>query len=377
MILALTMFFLLMWVILQLYINIIKIKYSVEAKEALIEETYYIFEKLNIELKDYTIDYEEYYNRQMVWCDDSLYRNNFVRDTESSTANKHCDNFTNYGNRNSIQSTPENSISYYFCSSSTTEATPHIVIQSNNIAWSWCFDEWLMTTPYYQSYWQYKRQFRDVKNNIDFRTGAVWDNDDQNLGLWPIAIADDTNIKELYLISKGWNQRILFRLDLISQGDRNRDGTISWDNEYFYTLQMLKLRWFDAWQNHNLDSYSTWSYDGQIDTRTCDYTQWFICDGPNISNTISSWFRLPDGSDDWRVNILEKNLTITDRNINIQPNTNTEYNRNNENIINPYFTISLTTKLYGEIRYQRIKKSIENFQLNLQTTFNTRSFYTD
>jgi hypothetical protein len=32
---------------------------------------YELFEKINILIKDYTIDYEEYFNRSMVGCKDS------------------------------------------------------------------------------------------------------------------------------------------------------------------------------------------------------------------------------------------------------------------------------------------------------------------
>ena len=41
---------------------------SIIARQNIIQQWYEFFERLNILMQDYTIDYEEYYNRQMVWC---------------------------------------------------------------------------------------------------------------------------------------------------------------------------------------------------------------------------------------------------------------------------------------------------------------------
>jgi hypothetical protein len=40
-----------------------------EAKADILETTYYMMEKVNVLLKDYTIDYDEYFNRSRVGCD--------------------------------------------------------------------------------------------------------------------------------------------------------------------------------------------------------------------------------------------------------------------------------------------------------------------
>ena len=68
----------------------------------------------------------------------------------------------------------------------------------------------------------------------------------------PNAIDDATNAKELYLISQDGRSRILIRRALLESGDRNKNGTIE-DTEKLYTLQILKLRGFDAGDNHNFD----------------------------------------------------------------------------------------------------------------------------
>ncbi len=45
-----------------------------------------------------------------------------------------------------------------------------------------------------------------------------------------------------------------------------------------YTLQILKLRGFDAGRTHSFDAENDNEvYDGQIDTWACDYGQHFNC----------------------------------------------------------------------------------------------------
>ena len=51
-----------------IYSFIIKSNREVSARQAAIQQWYEFFERLNILMQDYTIDYEEYFNRQMVWC---------------------------------------------------------------------------------------------------------------------------------------------------------------------------------------------------------------------------------------------------------------------------------------------------------------------
>lgn len=87
---------------------------------------------------------------------------------------------------------------------------------------------------------------------------------------------------------------------------------------------------------------------------------------------------MPLDENDGRVNLFQKNITISDRNLIISPNKNPKYAlAQPESQINPYFTIYLTSKLYGSIRRKRLgMQNIDNFQISLQTTFNTKNFYT-
>jgi len=68
-IIATTLFFIMMVAILSAYRGILRFKYIFQAKASILENTYYMMEKVNVLLKDYTIDYDEYFNRSRVGCD--------------------------------------------------------------------------------------------------------------------------------------------------------------------------------------------------------------------------------------------------------------------------------------------------------------------
>jgi Tfp pilus assembly protein PilE len=67
-ILAITGFFLLMVIVMNAFLGIVKLRYNFQARAQLIENSYYAMEKLNLILRNYTIDYEEYFNRWHVGC---------------------------------------------------------------------------------------------------------------------------------------------------------------------------------------------------------------------------------------------------------------------------------------------------------------------
>jgi hypothetical protein len=325
-------------------------------------------------LKDYTIDYEEYFNRKNVWCD--MYNTNFTRDVGTDW---YCNLPTGYGNRSNIDQSPSSERKIYFCSSDNTDESrpinPERVLPNTQVQNGW----WCSNTGQ-QSFGQYRWQFRDVKNNIDSVQGAWNDDDDENVMRWPSALDNATWTQELYLISQDGKSRIFIRRALIESGDFNHDWDIwSGDSEKRYTLQILKLRGFDAGNNHDFDvNNSSGVYDGKIDTRACDYAQWFICSGAEINTILYPWYKLPSDQNDGWVNLFQKNITISDRNLIIYPTKNPQYALAENNIqINPYFTINLTSKLYGSVRQKRLgMANIDTFQINLQTTFNTKNFYT-
>lgn len=124
-----------------------------------------------------------------------------------------------------------------------------------------------------QSFGEYKQQFIDVKDNADETPSTIGDDDDTELGKGPIAIPDNENVPELYLISKDKKSRLFLRRKLVQQSDVNGDGSYD-PYERLYAIQMLQLRGFDAGTKHTFDASDIENqhmYDGQIDTRACDY----------------------------------------------------------------------------------------------------------
>lgn len=367
-IIAITSFFLLLTVIINIYTRMIKLKYSIQARTNITQDSYFAIEKINLLLKDYTIDYEEYFNRKNVWCD--TYNDTFTRDVG---IDGYCNLFTAYGNNNNIWWISPNERSIYFCSSyEENPVSPKIIKEPNLKNGSGCINTGQ------QSFGQYRRQFRDYTYKYAEAVGGETNANGEVIMKWPSAIEDAINAQELYLISQDGKSRIFIRRALIESGDRNRDGNISGDNEKLYTLQILKLRGFDAGNKHDFDaSNGSGVYDGIIDTRACDYAQWFICNGSGISNLYSG-YKLSQDENDGRVNLFQKNITISDRNLMVYPIKNPKYAlAENNNQINPYFTINFTSKLYGQIRQKRLsQENIDNYQINLQTTFNTKNFYT-
>ncbi len=360
--LSVTWFFLLMTIVINSYIGIVSFRYSFQARSKLLETTYYMFEKVNLLLRDYKIDYEEYFNRSRVGCD------SLANPSWNVWLNWYCDLFTSYGNSNFFSSVTGNH-NFYYCSSLTWYKVPSEYVVYQPSLSDWC------STWTFQSFWQYAIQFLDTKSNADFDPSVVHDSDDIDLGKWPESVMNSTWVKELYLISKDKQYRVLIRRALIATWEF--DG-ISWtsENEMLYALQMLKLRSFDAWSNHLFNG--SWVYDWTLDTWTCDYSQWFICGWTSIGN-IYSWYRLPLNVQDvssWWVNLFDNSITVTDRNIMIYPTKDPDLAWWQQSVqISPYFVLSLKTKLYAWVWQKKIKWSMNDYQFTLQTTFTTKDNY--
>ncbi len=124
-----------------------------------------------------------------------------------------------------------------------------------------------------QSFGEYRQQFIDVKDNADESPSTIGDDDDTDLGKGPVAIPDNENIPELYLISKDKKSRLFLRRKLVQEVDSDGNGTFD-PYDRLYIVQMLQLRGFDAGVKHTFDATDPENqhmYDGQIDARACDY----------------------------------------------------------------------------------------------------------
>lgn len=365
-------------IVITLYSKMIRIKLDVDSRKTLVHGSYSIMEKLNILMKDYTIDYEEYFNRRIVWCDNNFW-DTFSWDVWSWVNNWYCDRFTHFWNDNLLNySLPVGNWSTYSCSSQVSENSPSNVYQNWNVSnWSWCwFWAWGQLT---QWFWTYKNQFWDVRWDTDWTWWIVWDDDDQDLAKWPVSIMDAENVKELYLISKDNTQRLLIRRAMIDSWDWDGNWTIDSDVDKLYTLQMLRLRWFDAWLNHDFSNPSEWLLDWKIDTWACDYSMWFKCNWINTKYWWTDNYRVPNEQDymnSW-VNILGNDVSVKDIKFMISPVSDYSHAYfQDEMQLNPFIKISFTTKLYGEPRAWKINPWVLNtYQLDLQTTFNIKTHY--
>jgi type II secretory pathway pseudopilin PulG len=54
--------------IFMVYNKIQQTQKEIGVRQQLVQQTYEFFERMNVLIQDYTIDYEEYFNRKMVGC---------------------------------------------------------------------------------------------------------------------------------------------------------------------------------------------------------------------------------------------------------------------------------------------------------------------
>ena len=365
-----------------LYDFIVRSNTEIEARQETIQQWYEFFERLNILMQDYTIDYEEYYNRQMVWC--VAWWTTGVDFTWNIWLSGYCTEFTAYWNENSTKVIrPQRDISswyhdIYYCSTDTHN--PSSTLQGNNglyvvVWWGLC---WRVGSR--QSYGQYEALFADVGGDTDYRTNSgdrIWDSDDKNLwktvypSTWTLdAIQDADHIQELYFISHDWKSRLYFRRYLAN----------TWDNYTQYKIQMLRLRWFDAWQKHNFDTGNNeWLYDWKIDTWACDTWMWF--EPEEKEGRINIWwaysgYYIPATVDDCWIDLTHGSTTISAWNIIISPTTDSDLAWVDEDRqINAYMKILTVNWIYAPYYITKLSQSIRDYKVPLETLINMKDFY--
>ncbi len=182
------------------------------------------------------------------------------------------------------------------------------------------------------------------------------------------AIEDANHIQEIYLISHDGKDRLYFRRKLVHQKGEHLQ----------YKIQMLRLKWFDAWQKHSFNETTDndWLYDWVIDTWACDASMWFIWHWASLWGAFAD-FRLPEDVDDCWIDITKWITTARARNISISPLGDSDLfwaldNRQ----INPSMRILLVNGIYpvayGDAYFS---SSISDFQVSLETTINMKDFY--
>ena len=321
----------------------------------------------------------------MVWCVWTEYRwSDFKRNVLTWWyVSWYCTNFTTYWNWNSTDRKEKVGWEFktmntwyhdlYYCTSTTLIP---------NYQWEWSpkvvKKDDCGTRKWLQSYGQYATMFTDVKEwGGWWKLDMVWDWDDEDV--WYLlnedikAIQDSDNIQELYLISQDGKNRLYFRRKLI-----NSEGGYTQ-----YRIQMLRLKWFDAWRLHNLDKEESngienrWIYDGQIDTWACDYSMWFVWKGAPISSWgIYSGYNLPADVDDCWIDMTYWLTNVSAWNISVSPTWNPDlYWAKTDRQINDYIKLFLANGVYMPAYGATMAESITEFKIPLQTTINMEWFY--
>lgn len=387
---SLVVFGIIFWVLFSLFIRIINTKTNIEARQMLVQSTYDIVEQLNTKIQNYTVDYEEYFNRTMVWCSTTSQWATFAWDSWAQLW--YCTKRTQYGNwtplinwwayvSSEVQHKP------YFCSTdigALTEEWWFLLWNGVWNCWQSVYSNYFLWLNYATNWWrfiqpygQYKNMFIDIKADVDSEPVRAWDDDDTDLGSWSTAIVDNNRVKELYVISNDKRKRLFFRRALIATWDWNENGTIDSDNEKLYAIQMLQLKAFDAWQNHDFDALNySGVFDGNTDTWACDFDAWYVCNWTSLW-WVYSWYSIPLNNNDWWINITNSNISIADWNMRIYPVKDPEFAWwEPQYQINPYIKIYVRSTIYGENWIWKVwKDNIEDITFDLQTTLNIKSNY--
>lgn len=355
----------------QAYSSIALWKINLVEKTNMQKDSFYFTEKLFQIIKQWgTLDYEEYFNRRVVWTSTSSWH--YRNPTWFWNYWKWWDLINNYGEW------------FYYCASQSI---------SNNIWDQGCYNNWLSYysdgNSYwssiwdYQRYWEYSLQFIDYNSNMNSDDwdenndwSIIWDDDDEILWNWPSVFTSWTDVKEIYLISWNWTKRTIIRWNIkqdnyappwsicnaVSTTDFS-DPDLDWCR---WTIEFLKLEWYDYWLDHDVNLIDTdWTqYDWAIDTWSYDsqFTWW------NTDELATNWWNY------WK-ELFPGTVNVTDFKVYAYPNIDPEDSWKNDtesSKISPYITINFKIKPSWEVR-SRLKNDWK--EINLTTTINLTDIY--
>lgn len=236
------------------------------------KEGFYFSEKLFEMIKQgWVLDYEEYFNRSIVW--------NTGATAFSSGHFALPSGYGNFWNNGTVET---NSFweSLYLCVSQngTSMGVDGCVENNNNL-------DWVLNVNYDwepQRYGQYALQFIDYNSDLDgngWDENGDWDiqgdDDDAFVGRWPQVFEPSTNIHELYMMSGDKRTRTYFRWNVWLDPDRPNGENCDFSDPAkpvgggcFWTIEFLVLDGRDWWDNHDIwtvDANGS-QYDGDIDT---------------------------------------------------------------------------------------------------------------
>ena len=304
------------------------------------KESFYFTEKFFEMIKKWgSIDYEEYFNRKVIW-------NNLTSSWHFSVASW----FWNYWSWGALW-TSTYWDNFYYCRSWDWSNMSLVSINPT----FWCYNNsfnnyWNDVLWKHQRYWEYSFQFIDYNSNYDSDDSLpwdedndgfiIWDDDDEYLWVWPIVFTWGVDLRELYLISWNKKERIFFRWNVKRDSNApstatcNTTNTVTW-TWCLWTVEYIKLSWKDWWMNHDLNTPDSTQSDGVIDTWMInkDFTWW---------KDVIAW--------SWTLNwvsLFPDNINISEFKIYAYPNNDINYNWKNYDItssISPYIIIKMKMK---------------------------------
>ena len=328
-------------------------------KTDLQKESFYFTEKLFEMIKKWwVIDYEEYFNRQVIW--------------NTPYSSWHFSKVSWYGNFWNLWIiwTTTYWDWFYKCTS----------LDWNQMTWTWCvtsYHSWSIDYTWKQQrYWEYSFQFIDYNSNYDSDFwdedgdwNVIWDDDDEYLWNWPEAFSWGIDLTELYLISWNKKERTIFRWNVVQDPDSlntciiaTSTNIISWDG-CIWNIEYLKLEWKDMWMDHSW-SWSNTFLDWVIDT-------WYI------DNDLSSWTDIIawENNDNYWVPLFSNAINVSEFKIYAFPNIDIKNAWKNTDIssnIAPYIYLKLKLKPSWVTR-KKIKWVWE--ELDFSMTINLSDIY--
>lgn len=342
------------------------------------KDSFYFSEKLFQLIKEgWTIDYEEYFNRKVIW-NTSFSKWHYLNSSWFWNFWKDWVLWTNtYWNW------------FYYCISKNW-------VQIWN---SWCVTDfntdviwigWNRNIDYtwiQQRYGQYSYQFIDYNSNYDddgwllwdenWNNIITWDDDDEFLWTWPISFNSWNDVKELYLISWDKKTRTFIRWNVDRDPDAptwrlcndNLNNPLVWNNYEWcrWTIEFLKLEWVDWWIDHNIDIIDWTQNDWVIDTWLID-KQFTWLSNSNNANAIISWI---NSNNYWKP-LFPTWINVVDFRVYPFPNVDSKYfwkDPNSSSNISPYVILNFKIKPSWEVRKILKKDSrVLNFNLTVNLT---------
>ena len=337
------------------------------------KESFYFTEKLFEMIKKWgTLDYEEYFNRKVIW---NTTFNSWHFDIPSWFGN-----FWYWGtllwvywwNMYYCISWDWNKISYWSgCTLSNNFLAdfvnyPNVIVNTSN----WTFD--VDNSWEHQRYWEYNLQFIDYNSNFDddqwdenWDTFLNNDDDDEYLWNWPEVFTTWESMPELYLISWDKLNRTLFRwnvkLDENAWGNTCDIATATWSG-CIWTIEYLKLEWVDYWQDHILGWAWRRQWDWVIDT-------WLIHDDFQLWGNVAwkVWVK-------W-ISLFPETINVTEFQVRAYPNKDLwlAWNANDVSLnVSPYIILNLKLKPSWKSR-SKIKWAWEELEFSM--TINLSEIY--